>query len=70
MLNKFYLGLGSFLLLGYSVAGFTGTELGDEPRQFVPASARVAGRNHSPGGYHTSNYRSHNFWSWSFRGGK
>ena len=58
MLNKFYLTLGSVLLVGYSVMAFSGWELGDPARHTIPADQR-------------GNYRSSIFWySSGYRGGK
>lgn len=60
MLAKFYLIVGTALILMYGVAAFTGWELGTPRRQFVPADVR-----NSPGGY-----RSFHFWHFGYHGGK
>ncbi|HEU4386529.1 MAG TPA: hypothetical protein VFV34_01945 [Blastocatellia bacterium] len=60
MLVKIYVVIGAVLLLFFAVATFTGVELGNPDRQFVPADVR-----NSPGGY-----RSFHFWHFGYHGGK
>jgi len=60
MLKKFYLLVGSALILFYTVSVFQGWEFGDPERETIPADVR-----NSPGGY-----RSFGFWHTGFRGGK
>lgn len=60
MLTKTYLVIGIIIIALYGYAAFTGREIGDSKREFVPADVRQ-----SPGGY-----RSFHFWHGGYRGGK
>jgi hypothetical protein len=60
MLRKFYMGLASATLIGYSAMSLLGWELASPSREQVPNSIRS-----SPGGY-----RSFHFWHTGFHGGK
>ncbi|HYO62942.1 MAG TPA: hypothetical protein VER08_04725 [Pyrinomonadaceae bacterium] len=60
MLSKFYLVLGTAVLLLYAAAAWGGWELSLARRQTLPPDVR-----NSPGGY-----RSFHFWHSGYRGGK
>ena len=60
MLSKLYLILGAGALMFYSVAAWSGWELGSPQRQQLPPDVR-----NSPGGY-----RAFHFWHSGYRGGK
>ncbi|HYP52089.1 MAG TPA: hypothetical protein VEQ42_01030 [Pyrinomonadaceae bacterium] len=60
MLSKFYLVLGTAVLLLYAAAAWGGWELSTGRRETLPADVR-----NSPGGY-----RSSLFWHTRYRGGK
>jgi hypothetical protein len=60
MLSKLYVVLGAGALMLYSVAAWSGWEVGSPRRQQLPADVR-----NSPGGY-----RSFHFWHSGYRGGK
>jgi hypothetical protein len=66
VLNKFYLTLGSVLLLGYSVMAFTGWELGDMERHSVPEEYRNSQGYRSWHGYRGP----HIIYAGGYRGGK
>lgn len=59
MLNKFYLTLGTALLIGYTVVSFMGWEFTDTHRVQAGADYRT---NHS--------YRTGHSWFWGYHGGK
>ncbi|MCA1593467.1 MAG: hypothetical protein LC754_12625 [Acidobacteria bacterium] len=60
MFSKFYLLLGIGILALYVTAAWSGWELGNAHREFLPADVR-----NSPGGY-----RSFHFWHSGYHGGK
>ena len=60
MFSKLYAVLGAGALMLYSVAAWSGWEVGSPQRQQLPADVR-----NSPGGY-----RSFHFWHSGYRGGK
>ncbi len=60
MLSKLYMVLGTGALMLYSVAAWSGWEMGSPTRQQLPPDVR-----NSPGGY-----RSFHFWHSGYRGGK
>ena len=60
MLRKFYMGLASGTLIGYSAMSLMGWELASPARAQIEGSVR-----NSPGGY-----RSFHFWHTGFHGGK
>lgn len=59
MLNNIYLGLGTILLLSYTVVAFNGWEFGDAQRLQAGADYRS-----------NTSYRHSYFAYWGFRGGK
>ena len=60
MFSKLYLVFGAGALMLYSVAAWSGWEVGSPTRQQLPADVR-----NSPGGY-----RSYRFWHSGYHGGK
>jgi hypothetical protein len=65
MLNKIYLGLGSVLLMGYTITSFLGWEFGDPERHVVTAENR-----HNPDAYRGGHTGHGWFFFGGFRGGK
>jgi len=60
MLNKFYAGIASILIVLYGVAAFSGWDFGASQRQTVPADQRKPGWSRSGS----------SFWHAGYRGGK
>ena len=58
--RKLYVVFGALAIAGYAAVAFTGYEIGNADREFIPADVRQ-----SPGGY-----RSFHFWHSGFHGGK